>query len=93
MRAEYKYDIIGVSLSKTLQLATMFPTSQNTTTLEKGPKIVRISLCRKFNNEMEKKHQKKISGKVKYNLKIENRYIKKQRTTDILKSFLKYANY
>ena len=63
MSAEYKYDIIGVSLSETLPLATVFPTSQNTTTLEKGPKIVRISLCRKFNNKMEKSTKKKLVEK------------------------------
>ena len=46
----------SISLRKTLQLATrMFPTSLNTATLEKA--------ATKWEN-------KKVSGKVKYNLKI-----------------------
>ena len=56
----------SVSLKDTLQLATiMFPISLNTNNSGKG------------NNEMEK--NKKVSGKVKYNLKIENLYLKNKR--------------
>ena len=58
---------------------------------EKGPaEYFTKNNSGKGNNKMEKQ---KVNGKLKFNLKIENLYVKNKRIKDIFKSFLKYANY
>ena len=58
-----------------------------------GERKALLNTSLKTTLEKEKMEKQKVNGKLKFNLKIENLYVKNKRIKDIFKSFLKYANY